>query len=467
MTQPAIRWRDAGWALGIALAIRLAALGIWMEDLDRDPDAYRALAQGWAQSGTFGLIDQNGVTRPTAYRPPMYPWVLSWLVSHGALSPTVVGLLHVVLGMVTAVLVFDIATRLAPKNVKSGTCSDSRSPSNPNGQSWGPLLAVVLFAVDPILVRQSTLVMTETLATLMAVGVWWLWMRTQDSQRLEDKQHRDWRHLSGALALGVCLGLNALCRPTGIVWGCLMALHGPWGLGYRRWQRHAAWSSALLLGMLLVVSPWAIRNRVQMGKPIWMTTHGGYTLLLANNPWFYEHLRRHGGSRTWDAGEFHRRWQERYTRGLDPAVVRDALAPEWPGFPPPAATELTDDAFANRMAWATIAEQPGIFLASGLVRVAWLWAWWPGPDGGGAAIRMVTAFWYGAIFMGVGWGCMKGCRGNVEARAWSPMLLLALSLTMVHALYWSNMRMRAPLMPAMHVAFSWTLIRALQSRRSA
>src|SRR5262249_2197112 len=33
--------------------------------------------------------------------------------------------------------------------------------------------------------------------------------------------------------------------------------------------------------VLTVLSPWMIRNLIQLGEPIWTTTHGGYTLALA------------------------------------------------------------------------------------------------------------------------------------------------------------------------------------------
>jgi len=40
----------------------------------------------------------------------------------------------------------------------------------------------------------------------------------------------------------------------------------------------------------LVLSPSMIRNLALFGEPVWTTTHGGYTLALANNPVYYRNV---------------------------------------------------------------------------------------------------------------------------------------------------------------------------------
>ena len=44
----------------------------------------------------------------------------------------------------------------------------------------------------------------------------------------------------------------------------------------------------LVLSLVLVLSPWMVRNTLVLGEPVWTTTHGGYTLALANNPVYYD-----------------------------------------------------------------------------------------------------------------------------------------------------------------------------------
>ena len=51
----------------------------------------------------------------------------------------------------------------------------------------------------------------------------------------------------------------------------------------------------LALTIVLVLSPWMIRNLLVFGEPVWTTTHGGYTLALANNPVYYRESERAAG----------------------------------------------------------------------------------------------------------------------------------------------------------------------------
>ena len=88
---------------------------------------------------------------PTAYRPPLYPLLLTGCVALGEYSRLAIGLLHLALGVATVGLVLVL------------------------GRWWGldrraAALAALLVACDPILLRWSTQVMTETLATFLAVA---------------------------------------------------------------------------------------------------------------------------------------------------------------------------------------------------------------------------------------------------------------------------------------------------------
>jgi 4-amino-4-deoxy-L-arabinose transferase-like glycosyltransferase len=140
----------------IAFIVRLAIGWSMSGSLDSDPDAYATLAKTWAQTGTYGLIDQAGVAHPTAYRPAMYPWILSWFILATNWKTWIV-LLHACLGAMTAYWTFAVGHRLRLGKFIS-------------------LLAMSFVLFDPILLRQATLVMTETLATWFAMGIWWTYL---------------------------------------------------------------------------------------------------------------------------------------------------------------------------------------------------------------------------------------------------------------------------------------------------
>ena len=109
--------------------------------------------------------------------------------------------------------------------------------------------------------------------------------------------------------------------------------------------------TAFLFGALIVLSPWAIRNQVQFGRPIITTTHGGYTLLLANNPEFYQWLRSGPWGSVWGADGFNAAWNQRKP-----------------------ADELQADRLAYAEAWQTICREPGTFVYACLVRLGRLWS---------------------------------------------------------------------------------------------
>ncbi len=82
---------------------------------------------------------------------------------------------------------------------------------------------------------------------------------------------------------GLVLGVSILARPTAAPWAAMCGL-AALVAGGGGWQRRVADCGLICLGVLVCVVPWAMRNQALLGKPIWATTHGGYTLLLANNP---------------------------------------------------------------------------------------------------------------------------------------------------------------------------------------
>ncbi len=94
------------------MLVRGAVAVLGYNDLAADPDSYSRLAITWAKSGTFGFEGEQGVT-PTAFRPPLYPWLLSWCVDGASVSRVGVAMLHVLLGCATVGLTYLIGVSLA------------------------------------------------------------------------------------------------------------------------------------------------------------------------------------------------------------------------------------------------------------------------------------------------------------------------------------------------------------------
>ncbi len=400
------------WLLGLivlTLVVRTGVLLLMPDALVADPDGYRYLAENLLAHGTFGRE-----LLPTAYRPPLYPLALVPCV---AMGPAAIGALHVLLGLATVLLVFRLGQRL----------------------ELGPyaLVAAALVACDPILLAQSTQVMTETLAVFLVVAT------------LNCLAAACERPTASRIALaGAVSAAAGLCRPGLLLWAVAAAILLP--MFVERPKRLGVFA-AFTVAAAVVLAPWVVRNQIQFGRPILATTHGGYTLLLGNNPWFYEYLRSGASGSVWDADELHR----------SRTVADD---------------ELRADREAHAEASRNIRREPGMFCRACLVRIGRLWQ--PVPHRLAAAesssrrfARYAVGLWYLIEFClaVVGAWAVWTARGrNASAgRTWVWGLLLVVCLTAVHAFYWTNMRMRAPLVSVVALAAAAGLARIASTRSRA
>ena len=321
--------------LAIALVVRVAALWVGRADLRDDPDAYMRLATNWSRSGVFGFEAPDGAVQPTAYRPPLYPWLLSWLVEEAPLASTAAPAIGTQNGALE---------RECPSESARQTYSYWLPPASVAGLhlllglggvwlTWSiardlqiarPAFAALLVACDPILLRASQLVMTETLAASLALLAWKMWLvvyphTDQPSRkceptaplqnpRLTPSRNRDavagrsrgqWLAL---LSLGGVFGVSILARPAAAPWAALGVLGMCWLGGCQGWKQRLKDGLIVSLVVVACLTPWVLRNLAVFGQPIWATTHGGYTLLLANNPLLYQHFTQHGPSRNFTRG---------------------------------------------------------------------------------------------------------------------------------------------------------------------
>jgi len=382
-------------SLALALVARSAALILGADGLSRDPDNYRGLATNLLDRGVLG----QGET-PSAYRPPLYPLMLVPFVALGKWSSVAIGVLHLALGVATVGGVYWLGRRW---RLGSG--------------AW---YAAALVACDPILIHQSTQVMTETTAAFLATAA--LVALSLASERPTAR---------ASAAAGACLALAALCRPTFLVMLAgvvpLVSLRSP------TWSSRARQVAAALAAAAAVLAPWALRNQAQLGQPIVSTTHGGYTLLLGNNSSYYDFLRQRQRGEIWRAAEF------------DAQVLnaRGAAGGH---------SELENDRREYAQAWQEIRERPRMFMYASLVRFGRFWGMVPlklSDDEGQVRRwgRYATGVWYALEFalaiLGF-WSIVSQANTHAELL---PGLLLAASFTAVHMVFWTDLRMRAPVAP--------------------
>ncbi len=383
--------------------------------------------------------------RPTAYRPPVYPAMLTVAalpdiannvpLNKVSLNAYVIVGMHILFGLVTIGMLHYIAWRM---DLRWG---------------WIPALAV---AADPILLHWSGEIMTETLVTMLATWAWALYLILVRPMREETGLKLWGMHLSlrVSLMLGLVLGLAVLTRPTMLPWAAIMIA----SLSLRRSDAgsRVTMITAALIVMSVMNIAWMVRNKQQFGEPIWTTTHGGYTLLLANNPPLYEHFKTAGPDRNWDADKFHKLWAMRRSGDPTQSEFWNAEVPV-EAIAEPDIDELKDDRLAEEAAKATIERDPKTFALSCLYRAGWLWSVTPNVGQEQNRERWIIAGWYASWFamalLGLWW-----VHSVIASRVWLMPLLLLLTLTAIHTIYWSNMRMRAPMMPVVYLVACWPLM---------
>jgi hypothetical protein len=420
-----------------ALALRGAALWVFRGELARDPDGYRHTAQSLVEQGVYAPDELASLAAgrpiPGAYRPPLYPLLLAALRAISPAEVARIAALQLALGLGTVALTAVLARR------------------------WGlgrwAWLAALLTAADPLLLAHSASVMTETLAAFLAVaGLVAADAAITAIGRKGEKQR--WVEAVGWAGLaGLVAGLAVLCRPTFLPWAIGLPVLYAWA-GWRRsivpgtpataWRPSAL---ACLAGLALALAPWMIRNWVSLGAPLMTTTHGGYTFYLANNREFFDYLR---GSPTaaWNSEGFNERWRVERARGLGPG-------------PWPQGTERGADRLAYERGQTEIAADPAGFLGAAAARLARLWGVVPEPLRATESRsrrwqRWAVGAWYALVLLlavgGVCWLGIAAARSAAGDRVslvrLAPALWLLASFTAVHAVYWTNLRMRAPLMPA-------------------
>lgn len=394
-----------------------------------DRDAYLAIGRNLADGHGFGSSPE---ATPSAFRPPLYPCLIGLGIRIFRIETETglkvwVALLNLACGLATVWLAVQLALRW-----------------------FGPraaFLTGVWVCCDPLLIHNTALPMTETLFTFLFVALIGRLELPSATDRPPPTRRRQ-------LAQGILFGLCALCRPTVWIFG------GLWGAcALIQWRRRTGWSATLRRAVLpavtaiAVVAPWVVRNAVAFGAWIPMTTHGGYTLLLANNPVFDREVVSQSWRNVWSE-ESLLAWQDDLELQMQAAGIARG-------------DELARDRWMAEQAREFIRTHPAAFVRGCAARTLRFWNIVPLRTGDAPLPRaIVLGLWayyatlFGAIVFGV-------AARRVSIRSWAPIAVALVSFSAVHAVYWSNLRMRAPLEPVLAVvaAASVTSRRGENSRR--
>ena len=344
-----------------------------------------------------------GGTWPTAFVPPLMPWIISLLyrvIGHhyfGAL------LLQCAIGALVPLLLVALGDAL-------------------HGGGIGRI-AGWLAAVHPLLVFFSGYLLTETtfcVMLLLALVAAADWIKTPRPGR--------------AFGTGILCGLAALTRPPALMLPALLAVWSWSPLGLTLAARDRVRQIALLfLGLVLAVGPWTLRNAAVFHAFVPVTTGAGRALLDSNNPVVWNDPARRGGAN--------------FSFSLEPwaSAVRGK-------------TEIEADAYGRAQAYAFLRGHVREWPAMALAKLGRFWRITAEGSGTGAWQRAGSPLegwlkrldplliWSLVVLPLAIWGLVRTLRG---ARRWFQALsvLVILYFTLGALVFWGALRMRLPIEP--------------------
>jgi 4-amino-4-deoxy-L-arabinose transferase-like glycosyltransferase len=243
---PIVRRRTAALVLVLATALpRLAALmhargTIITANVDKGD----TFAQTFLATGTYGFIPGH----PSAYTQPLYGWFLIPLYWIFGRHWEVVGLAQICVAVGTTLVVWQIGRRWLTPTIG--------------------LLAGLAVALHPYLVWHDVHMNREILDHFLAAATVFLTLWT--AERL------GWRR---ALPLGAVLGLAILGNVRLAALPLVVIAYLLWRAGLSRRTMLAA--GALVAAAAVVVMPWVVRTRADVG--CWAVTTDSRSLWKANN----------------------------------------------------------------------------------------------------------------------------------------------------------------------------------------
>jgi 4-amino-4-deoxy-L-arabinose transferase-like glycosyltransferase len=212
----------------------------------------RSLAQGRGFSNPF-----HGVTGPTAWEPPLYPFLIAAVFKvfgiYSKASAVVLLSINSVFAALTCLPIFLIANECFGKNVARWT-------------SW-------LWALLPPIMFWSTRWVWETsLATLLLTVIFWLTLVMDEKNGV-----LPW------IQLGFLWGLAALTNTSLLAFLPASALW-IWYHAFRRRKDFLTHTAAAALVFVICIAPWIVRNYITFGHFIFIRSNFGAELRLGNGP---------------------------------------------------------------------------------------------------------------------------------------------------------------------------------------
>ena len=243
--------------LGIVGALRAAYLALYAHGfpLYRAPLVDAKIYDDWARAILAG--DLLGRGEGVFYRAPLYPYLLAGLMRIFGNALPWIAILQLVLGLFTVLFAAKLSARIGGSRAAVAT-------------------ALLLGLYGPMMAAESKLLATSLglflhLAALLAA-----------------LRHREAPSAGRGWLAGLLLGLACLVRPQWLVLALLVPIVIAWPgrvvlSAPRRWSSWLRPWTPFWLGLVVIVAPIAIRNRVIGHDAVLISSNGGMTFFQGNN----------------------------------------------------------------------------------------------------------------------------------------------------------------------------------------
>jgi 4-amino-4-deoxy-L-arabinose transferase-like glycosyltransferase len=272
MADRVIAHNGGRWGVAALIAIVLLGLGLRVgEAWDGrapvfDATAYAAIARNLDEG--HGFTVGAGATQPsTDYSPGLPLFVAGIYKVTGGVHERLARLVLALLGTLAVWFAYLLARRMAQPRVLGNPQGDKGQPVRGRAVVAG-LIAALAVAIYPATLQYTGMLMTEPLAATLLAGalVGILWAGDADDLRR-------W------IVPGLTLGALALVRPEYLAIGLLLAVLVFLRQRLRMESKRALLTAAVVvLGIVVVVAPWTVRNAFALHRFVSVSTGGGQVL---------------------------------------------------------------------------------------------------------------------------------------------------------------------------------------------
>ncbi len=245
------RWLPLLVAVLVAVALRAAWIGYSEFRPLPDDDAFRYQYFAEQLAAGRGFVHLNGLA--TAFWPPGYPILLSGFYKAFTSGFRLAQALNVLAAAGTVVLTYHLARTTL-----------GRRTAFP---------AAVIVALWPSLIFVTAVTLSETVFTFLLLLALFLLLREGGGGRPRPLP---------LVAAGAVIGFSALVRGQALL--LPLAALPFWLVAARAWRPSLLRLAAVGCAALAVVLPWTVRNRIQMGSFVLISTNGGVDLWIGHHP---------------------------------------------------------------------------------------------------------------------------------------------------------------------------------------